>query len=48
MLALSIGDFYTTAKSGVRGIVEEIVPNDNGTFRVCLDTPLGERWTTVW
>ena len=48
MLALEIGDMYTTAKSGVRGIVTEIVPNGNGTFRVLLDTPTGDRWTTVF
>ena len=48
MLAIEIGDMYTTAKSGVRGIVCEIVPNPNGTYRVRLDTPAGDRWTTVY
>ena len=48
MLALEIGDTYTTAKSNVTGIVTQIVPNKTGTFRVCLDTPDGECWTTVF
>ena len=47
-MILEIGDTYTTAKSNVTGKVTEIVPNGNGTFRVCLDTPAGERWTTVF
>ena len=42
-----IGQSFTTAKSGVSGIVQEIVENKNGTFRVRLDVNGSERWTTV-
>ena len=42
-----IGQSFTTAKSGVSGIVQEIVANKNGTYRVRLDVNGSERWTTV-
>lgn len=42
-----IGQSFTTAKSGVSGIVQEIVANKNGTYRVRLDVNGQERWTTV-
>jgi hypothetical protein len=42
-----IGSPFTTAKSGVTGIVQEIVENKNGTFRVRLDVNGTPRWTTV-
>ena len=42
-----IGQSFTTAKSGVSGIVQEIVANKNGTFRVRLDVNGQDRWTTV-
>ena len=42
-----IGQSFTTAKSGVSGIVQEIVENKNGTYRVRLDVNGQERWTTV-
>ena len=42
-----IGQSFTTAKSGVSGIVQEIVENKNGTFRVRLDVNGQDRWTTV-
>ena len=42
-----IGQSFTTAKSGVSGIVQEIVENKNGTYRVRLDVNGSERWTTV-
>ena len=42
-----IGQSYTTAKSGVTGVVQEIVENKNGTFRVRLDVNGRPRWTTV-
>jgi hypothetical protein len=44
---VKIGDTYTTHKSGVTGVVAEIVPNNNGTWRVRLETDNGDRWTTV-
>ena len=42
-----IGQSFTTQKSGVSGIVQEIVENKNGTFRVRLDVNGQDRWTTV-
>lgn len=42
-----VGDLFTTQKSNVTGRIQEIIPNDNGTARVLLNTPSGERWTTV-
>ena len=42
-----IGQSFTTAKSGVTGVVQEIVENKNGTFRVRLDVNGSPRWTTV-
>ena len=44
---LAIGDAFTTAKSGVTGTIQEIVPNPQGTHRIRLTTPAGDRWTTV-
>ena len=42
-----IGQSFTTAKSGVSGIVQEIVANKNGTYRVRLDVNGQDRWTTA-
>ena len=42
-----IGQSFTTQKSGVSGIVQEIVANKNGTFRLRLDVNGQDRWTTV-
>jgi hypothetical protein len=43
-----IGQNFTTAVSGVSGIVEEIVKNATGSSRVRLTLANGEtRWTTV-
>ena len=42
-----IGETFTTQKSGVSGIVQEVVANQNGTFRVRLDVNGQERWTTL-
>ena len=42
-----VGQAFTTAKSGVTGIVQEVVANKNGTFRVRLDVNGSERWTTL-
>lgn len=47
MPRLEIGDIYTTQKSGVTGMIVEIVPNDTGSTRLRLVTPqLETRWTT--
>lgn len=42
-----IGQSLTTIKSGVTGIVQEVVKNANGSFRVRLDVNGNPRWTTV-
>lgn len=48
MNAIEIGNTYTTAKSGVTGVVNEIVKNASGSLRVALLLPNGDtRWTTV-
>jgi hypothetical protein len=47
MNTITIGSQFTTAKSGVTGIVKEIVQNKNGTQRVRLDVAGQDRWTTV-
>jgi hypothetical protein len=44
---ITIGQSFTTQKSGVTGTVQEIVENKNGTFRVRLDVNGQPRWTTV-
>jgi hypothetical protein len=44
---VAIGDTYTTTKSGVTGVVVEIVANTTGSFRVRLETTDGDRWTTI-
>lgn len=39
---------FTTEKSGVTGIVQEVVQNPSGSVRVRLLLPNGEtRWTTA-
>ncbi len=43
----TVGSQFTTAKSGVTGIVQEIVANKNGSKRVRLDVAGKTRWTTV-
>jgi hypothetical protein len=43
----TIGQSFTTQKSGVTGVVQEIVENKNGTFRIRLDVNGQDRWTTV-
>jgi hypothetical protein len=45
---IEIGQPITTQKSGVSGIVAEVVKNPSGSVRVRLDLPNGKtRWTTV-
>jgi hypothetical protein len=44
---IALGDQITTAKSGVKGTVAEIVKNASGSLRVRLITREGDRWTTV-
>ena len=47
MEKITVGSQFTTLKSGVTGTVQKIVENPNGSSRILLDTPMGERWTTV-
>lgn len=47
MNTLTVGSQFTTAKSGVSGIIQEVVANKNGSFRVRLDVNGQPRWTTV-
>ena len=42
-----VGSQFTTKKSGVTGVVQEVVENKNGTFRVRLDVNGQPRWTTL-
>lgn len=44
---ITVGSQFTTLKSGVTGTVQKIVENPNGSSRILLETPNGERWTTV-
>jgi hypothetical protein len=44
---LEVGQTYTTAKSGVVGVIKEIVANSTGTQRLLLDVNGTERWTTT-
>lgn len=43
----TIGETFVTQKSGVSGIVKDIVKNANGTSRILLDVNGADRWTTV-
>jgi hypothetical protein len=47
-MTLAIGQSFTTQKSKVTGVVQEVVKNDSGSYRVRLLLPNGkERWTTA-
>jgi hypothetical protein len=43
----TVGSQFTTAKSGVSGVVQEVIENKTGSFRVRLDVNGQPRWTTV-
>ena len=43
----TVGSQFTTAKSGVSGIVQEVIENKSGSFRVRLLVNGADRWTTV-
>ena len=47
MTNITVGSQFTTAKSGVTGVVQEVIENKNGSFRVRLDVAGQPRWTTV-
>jgi hypothetical protein len=44
---ITVGSQFTTQKSGVSGVIQEVVENKNGTYRVRLDVAGQPRWTTV-
>jgi hypothetical protein len=46
-MGINIGETFTTQKSGVSGIVQEVVKNANGSSRVRLSVDGQDRWTTV-
>ena len=43
----SVGDLFTTQKSGVTGTIKEIVSNEGNRIVVLLDVDGDERYTTV-
>ena len=45
--APQVGSPFTTAVSKVSGIVQEVIANKNGSFRVRLDVAGQPRWTTI-
>jgi len=45
--AIEIGQSFTTQSSGVTGVVQEIIKNATGSYRVRLDVDGKDRWTTV-
>lgn len=45
--APQVGSPFTTAVSKVSGIVQEVVANKTGSFRVRLDVNGSPRWTTI-
>ena len=47
MTNITVGSQFTTAKSGVSGVIQEVVKNQNGSFRVRLDVNGSPRWSTV-
>lgn len=47
MTTLTVGSQFATQKSGVVGIIREVVQNKNGTQRVRLDVNGTDRWSTV-
>jgi metal-sulfur cluster biosynthetic enzyme len=46
-ITLTVGSQFTTSKSKVSGIIEEIVKNPSGSARVKLNVNGQPRWTTV-
>lgn len=43
----TVGSQFTTQKSAVTGVVQEVIKNQNGTMRIKLDVNGQDRWTTV-
>jgi hypothetical protein len=47
MTQITVGSQFATQKSGVVGIVREVIQNKSGSQRVRLDVNGTDRWTTV-
>ena len=47
MTEITVGSQFATQKSGVVGIVQEVIKNATGSMRVRLDVNGTDRWTTV-
>ena len=47
MSEITVGSQFTTQSSGVTGVVQEVIKNATGSFRVRLDVNGQDRWTTV-
>lgn len=47
MAEITVGSQFTTAKSGIVGIVREVIANPSGSQRVRLEVAGQPRWTTV-
>ena len=45
--APAVGSQFATQKSGVVGVVQEVIQNASGSFRVRLDVNGSDRWTTI-
>ena len=45
--APTVGSQFATQKSGIVGTVQEVIQNQNGSFRVRLTVNGADRWTTV-
>lgn len=43
----TVGSQFSTQKSGVVGIVQEVIENKSGSYRVRLSVNGADRWTTV-
>ena len=43
----SVGSPFTTQRAGIVGVVQEVVKNANGSFRIRLDVNGETRWTTA-
>lgn len=45
--APQVGSPFTTQKSKISGVVQEVIKNATGSFRVRLDVNGEPRWTTI-
>jgi hypothetical protein len=47
MATLTIGETFTTEKSGVTGVIKAVDNHPSGVNRILLDVNGKERWTSV-